>query len=132
MKSVLAERQNLFAELLPWEHPNFGIDPWWVRTYPYEQDVYRGDTFTVGVTFTNHADKTMEGAAEPVLPESWTWNAERSSPSVSVPPLKDITAKLKITAPESADGKYVIPFRITWNDRYLGQMRHAVINIMGH
>lgn len=27
---------------------------------------------------------------------------------------------------DAAPGRYTIPFRVTWGDRYLGQFRHAI------
>ena len=37
MRDNLAEREQLFGQLVPWEHANFGLDPSWVRSHPYAQ-----------------------------------------------------------------------------------------------
>ena len=45
-------------------------------------------------------------------------------------PNPDVTARTWVTVPEqAATGRYLIPFRITWGDRYLGQFRYAVVNV---
>ena len=39
MRANLAQREKLFAELLPWDDPNYGVDGWWVMCRPYEMRV---------------------------------------------------------------------------------------------
>jgi len=141
MDAMLAERERLFAEMLPWAHPNFGTDEHWVRSYPYEQEAGRGNPFFIEVRFTNHGAEDVLAAAEPVLPEGWSWERQRSSAVVRVPAHSDGStdpfstnpdkaARIWILAPEdAAQGRYVIPFRVTWGDRYLGQFRHAIVTL---
>ena len=131
MKNVLAEREKLFAEMMPWEHPNFGTDVGWVRTYPYEQDVFRGRSAMVRVQFTNHSSSVSRAKAEPVLPKGWAnLSFSAMTSNVAIEPKKDGYIPLEITVPENIPpGQYIIPIRITWNDRYLGQIRHAIIQV---
>ena len=141
MDDILEKREALFADVLPWEHPNFGIDESWVRVYPYEQDAAAGASFRMDVQFTNHASVEITAKAEPVLPEGWTWDTERSTAEITIPaetygtvddyvPNPDKAAEVWITPPENTvPGKYIIPFRITWNGRYLGAMRNGIVNV---
>ena len=132
MRSILAEREKLYIKLLPWKHPNFRIDLSWARAYPYEQDVFSDKTFTVEIQFTKHADIPIPAKVEPVLPKGWIW-LKKNGDSIPyiIPLLKDGSARLSILIPEQLSStQYIIPFRITWNNRYLGQIRHAVINVM--
>ena len=55
MRTNLAEREHLYADLFPWDHPNYGMDEHWVRPYPYEQNVTAGGTATLRLDFTNHS-----------------------------------------------------------------------------
>lgn len=141
MDNMLADRERLFAEALPWPHPNFGTDENWVRVHPYEQDAKRGESFAVDVQFTNHGPEEVHAVAEPILPDGWKWDEERSRAAVSVPAHTDGSvdaycanpdkaARVWMAAPESAaTGKYIIPFRVTWANRYLGQFRYAIMNV---
>ena len=138
METILERRERLFARLLPWPHPDFGTDERWVRTYPYDQDVQPGQPFWVEVRFTNHSPRPERARVEPVLPEGWRWDAERSAAEVVVAPQSagcatafcsppDGVARLWIMAGEHATpGRYVIPVRVRWGERYLGQIRHAL------
>ncbi len=142
MDRTLADRERLVAELTPWEDPNFALDPGWVRLYPYDQDAFPGSICAVDAQFTNHGPQAAKAAVEPVLPEGWTWDTERSSANVSVPartegwndassPNPDAAARIWLRVPPDAPkGQYVVPFRVTWNGRYLGQFRHALVHVL--
>ena len=80
---------------------------------------------------------------EPVLPEGWTWNPECSVTEIIVPARTDgwvdpfdsnpdRFARIRIAiAANAAPQIYVIPFRITWDGRYLGQFRDALVRVTG-
>jgi len=130
MERVLRERERIYADLLPGDDPNFGTDPWWMRTYPYDQDVFRGAECTVEVRFTNHGSVTAVAHAEPVLPEGWSWSRE-SSENVAVKPKTDGAVRFSLSPSVSVKaGQYIIPFRTWWNGVYLGQTRHAILRVI--
>ena len=139
MEAHLIERERLLAALLPWAHPNFGTDEGWLRIYPYEQETDAGAVIAIDVQFTNHGQDSLTARIEPVLPKGWRWQRWRSRPLVIVPPKTsgttdghdprpDRAACAWLHVPDSAGaGRYIIPFRATWGDRYLGQIRHAIV-----
>jgi hypothetical protein len=141
MDGMLAERERLFGELLPWAHPDFGTDEYWVRADPYEQAVAPGEVFAVDVVFTNHGPAPVEARVAPVLPAGWGWAEPRNQAVVRVPARTeglaagwctdpDRAARLWIVVPDdAAPGLVVIPFRVTWDGRYLGQIRHALVRV---
>ena len=141
MERHLAARERLLAELLPWEDINFGIDEWWCRTYPYEQEAAPGARLSVDVQFTNHGAHSRRARVEPVLPMGWTCDRRRSRIEVRVPantsgsvaafePRPDQSARVWISVPGKAlPGRYVVPIRVTWGRQYLGQFRHAIVNV---
>ncbi|NLG50284.1 MAG: MBL fold metallo-hydrolase [Chloroflexi bacterium] len=139
MERVLIERERVYGEMLPWAHPDFGTDESWVRAYPFEQQVERAEPFAVQVQFTNHGPQVARAQVEPVLPDGWRWDRQRGASVVEVSPQTDGSVDaycarpdgavtLWLVAPaEAAAGRYVVPFRVTWDGRYLGQYRHAVV-----
>ena len=141
MDDMLAKREEILADMLPWENPNFGLDEGWVRVYPYEQDARPGEAFRMDVQFTNHSVGEATAAVEPALPEGWTWDRSRGTADVLLPPrtggtvdaycaTPDKAASVWITPPPDAEpGKHVISFRVTWNGRYLGAIRSGVVNV---
>ena len=131
MDNILADQEEIYKKLLPWEDPNFGTDFWWIRAYPYEQDIFQGDTGTVEVHITNHAQSSSQVEVEPVLLNGWTWMNILGNQSTVIGPRKEGRTRLIFSVPENEClGLHVISIRITWNGRYLGQIRHACIYIM--
>jgi len=143
MDDMLAKREKLIGEMVPWEDPNFALDEWWVRTYPYDQEVSSGTDVAISVQFTNHGTEAVHAKVEPVLPEGWIWNEKASEASVVVPARTDGSVdgycknpdgqvRIKFRVSEgAAPGCYVVPFRVAWGDRYLGQVRHALVRVAG-
>ncbi len=73
----------------------------------------------------------MTAQAEPVLPEGWKWDRDAGKPVIQIASHKDGAARLMFSIPENTlPGRYIVPFRITWNGKYLGQIRHAVIEVI--
>ena len=68
MRDKLDEREQLFGQLVAWDHANFGTDPLWVRTDPYRQSARPGDTVHVNVVITNHSAKPVRYGYRAVLP----------------------------------------------------------------
>ncbi len=143
MDKLLVERERLITDLTPWDNANFATDEHWVRAYPYEQEIAPGATFAIDVQFTNHGDTEAQALVkvEPVLPEGWTFDAQRSITTLDISPKtngivtpndphSDAYARIWIAAPTTATpGRQVIPFRITWQGQYLGQFRHALVDV---
>jgi len=89
MDRVLAEREELIKAMTPWDDPNFAIDEYWVRAYPYEQEVAAGDTFTIQVHVTNHGASASPMAVRPLLPAGWQWERDSGTASMEIPPRTD-------------------------------------------
>ena len=141
MEHMLAEREALLGTMLPWAHPDFGCDESWLRAYPYEQAVSPGESFWVDVQFTNHGPTEAVARVEPVLPAGWRWEMERSAASITVPARtdgcvadyaaqSDGAVRVWLRAPaDTQPGLYVVSLRVTWDGRYLGQYRHALVRV---
>lgn len=126
--AALATRERLLADLLPWPHPDFGTDEYWVRTYPYEQTTGRGRDVTVTVEFSNHAATPMRASVSANTPTGWTAAPEALSTTCIAK--EDTGLKFQLRVPgNAAPGRYVIPVNVTWGDRDLGSFREAIVNV---
>ena len=126
MRDNLALREKLYGELFPWDSPNYGMDEYWVRCYPYEQDAAPGGTVDVQVVITNHSASQCQAVCRPILPASWGNEAESKSISISAKSEGQIT--FSFTIPEDALAKrIVIPVDVTYAGRSLGQCREAIL-----
>ena len=138
MRANLAEREELFGRLVPWEHANYGMDEPWVRCFPYEQKAVPGGEVNLGVVVTNHSAESRLAACRPVLPRSWVGAvAEDSSmgqadvadwPSAEVPAKSERQVPLVFRVPPNAKpGRYVIPVDLSYGERMLPQFQEAVV-----
>ena len=140
METMLERREQMIGELTPWDNANFAVDAHWIRSYPYEQEIAPGAAFTVDVEFTNHADHAARAAAEAVLPAGWTALEQGPqgvdlSPRTSgyrgaAAPNPDGAVRLSAQCPADASpGLRVIPLRVWWGGRPLGQVVHALVRV---
>ena len=126
MRANLAEREQLYGRLFPWDSPNYGMDEYWVMCYPYEQDAVMGKTVDLRVDITNHSASQSLAVCRPILPSSW--DIEVDSKSLSIPAKSEGQMAFSFAIPENATpGRTIIPVDVIYNDRPLGQFREAVL-----
>ncbi len=133
MEQMLITREALLAELLPWQHPNYGTDEGWIRAYPYEVDAWAGGTCTVEIRATNHTGKPVILTVEAVTPAGWKQDLLSSETELSelLPGEQIQRARVAINVPPGTEaGVYPVAFRVTWGDRYLGQVCHCLVKIL--
>ena len=128
MRANLAQREQLYGQLFPWDSPNYGMDDHWIRCYPYEQDVAAGGTVDLRVDITNHSASQRRAICRPVFPVSW--DVEIDAKSALLPAKSDGHIAFSFTIPEDAQPKRtVISVDVTYDGRPLGQFREAVLVI---
>lgn len=126
MRANLAERQQLLADLLPWDHPNYGLDAQWVRCHPYEQQVAAGGTARLDAVVTNHSAGTREARCRPVPPRHWGPQVGPQQAKVSPGTERRIPFRLAVPR-ETAPGRYVIQMDVTYDGHTLGPLCEAVL-----
>lgn len=132
MEKLLITREALLAELLPWEHPNFGTDGGWIRAYPYEVETSPGEACIVEIRAANHAGRPAEMAVEVVLPPGWAGARQPAYPSIAREINGESTAcaRVPVSIPPGVEaGIYPLAFRVTWEGHYLGQVCHALVKV---
>jgi len=126
MRANLAEREKLFGALLPWEHPNYGIDEAWVRCFPYEQEVAAGAEVTFDVIVTNHAPGIRAASARAVLP----WTPPTDWRAIEIPAKRDGAIRIGFRIPPGTPaGRHVVPVDLRHGDKDLPQFTEAVVVI---
>ncbi|MGQ9503930.1 MAG: MBL fold metallo-hydrolase [Thermogutta sp.] len=112
----LRQRRDLLQAMLPWRDPHFGMDEFWVRCDPYEQEVSPGEKAKFDVVVFNHLAETLEVRLQAVLPTDWTGNSLpgamktwKSWPQLMVSSRQEQKLSMEITVPKSASpGRFVI------------------------
>jgi hypothetical protein len=140
LDNALAVRAQILSDLLPWPDPDYGTDESWVRLFPYEQAVRADTPFRLDAQFTNHGPHPVSVQVEPVLPAGWDLCSGDRGISMTVPSRTagtvstesdrpDGVARMHLVALDARPGQYVLPVRVTWDGTYLGQFRHAIVQV---
>ena len=126
----MREQQQLFTDILPDGEANFGLDPSWVKIYPYIIQAAPGEAIQAQIRVQNYKPSAMKLEVALVAPSEWRiepdvvrmevgGNSSGTSPvTVTVP--KDWSApspRLAIAADVVSDGKY------------LGQITEAIVEM---
>ncbi len=126
--ATLAARERACAALLPWDQPSYGLDPYWVRAYPYEQRAQPGEQVALELRITNHSDRPQDVAASLRLPTGW--GEPPSAQHATLPARSDGSLHFTLDVPvEAAEGRAIVLFAIRHGDRDLGWAAEAVFEV---
>ena len=136
MRANLAQREKLFAELMPWDNPNYGLDGWWAMCRPYEVHVKAGSRASFAVFLMNHSAVSQTAACrvvpprrwgEPLLPPASLANTS-DWPKTEIPPKTEGRVPLTLAvAAGVSPGRYVVPVDVRYGSRVLPQFAVALV-----
>jgi len=125
---LLTERESLFARLFPWDDPNFGLDPGWIRSYPYRQKALPGSRVAIEARITNHSARPKPVTIELRTPAGWSPAAPAH---VVVPPRAEGKLRFLTAAPRlSARRRYVFGLAATVDGLRLGEFAEAIVDVL--
>jgi glyoxylase-like metal-dependent hydrolase (beta-lactamase superfamily II) len=125
---MLEEREKLFGKLIAWPSPNFGLDPHWVRAYPYRQSVLPGQAVTIEARILNHSDSAQRASATLHAPEGWKVH---KAESVMIAPHTEGNIRLAAQAPlHPRNGCDVLGLAVTFGQRDLGEKTVSIIDYL--
>lgn len=136
MRARLAEREKPFAEVMPWDDPNYGLDPWWVMSRPYELHVKAGAEAVFDVILMNHSAVANKAACRANPPRAW---GGKELPPASLADLAawskaEIPAKTegriqtKLPVPQGTEpGRYIIPVDLRYGPWTLPQFSALIL-----
>jgi len=128
----LRRQQQFFFDMLPEGETNFGLDPSWVKLYPYQMLIAAGETQKLQLRARNYYSAPMKVEVGLVAPSEW-----RISPDVArleVPAGAESVAEFQVTIPGgwTAPGpRFAIAADVVRDGRYLGQITEAVVDMKG-
>jgi glyoxylase-like metal-dependent hydrolase (beta-lactamase superfamily II) len=130
LKHRLEKHQKYFQSVIADPDCNFGMNPSWIRLYPYQLQARAGSSVPVELHVRNYRAKPMQLEAALVLPASW-----RASPEVgnlSVPASGDSSAGFTMTIPEDWDRarpRVALAADIVADGQYLGEIAEGVVDV---
>lgn len=125
---ILREREALFTRLLAWDNVNFGLDPSWVRAYPYRQTVLKGQAVRLEARIWNHSDSPREVSIELHVPTGW--RVTKTGRGV-IPPHTEWKLPLGAMAPATPLGRRdVLGLAVRFGGRNLGEISEAIVDYL--
>jgi glyoxylase-like metal-dependent hydrolase (beta-lactamase superfamily II) len=124
---LLRERRPLFAALLAWDDPNFGLDPSWVRGYPYRQAVLPGQHVTLEARIYNHSGSAREASVELRAPAGW--RVQQAGP-ITIPPHTEGNIRIAAQAPSTPRDREVLGLAVHFGGRDLGELTEVVVDYL--
>lgn len=125
-------QQQFFFDMLPANETDFGLDPSWVRIYPYQILIAPGESQKLDLHVRNYNSSPMKIEASLVGPSEWAITPEVSA--LTVPARGSATASVTVTIPRnwSAPGpRFAIAADVVRDGKYLGQITEAVVEMKG-
>lgn len=127
-QQILQERYALFRRLLPWTDPNFGMDPHWVRAYPFHQAVFKGSLVTLEVRIYNHDSSSRKAYVGLHLPDGWKALKTRA---IGIAPHREGVIRLTAVAPRRPQSnREVLGIEVQFGNRNLGEISEAIIDYL--
>jgi glyoxylase-like metal-dependent hydrolase (beta-lactamase superfamily II) len=123
---------DFFSQLVADPECNFGLDPAWVKIYPYQMYLRAGVAAPVEIRVRNYRPTPMKMEVVLVLPPGW-----RTDPEVlrfEAPPKGKASGVFRLlpTGEELKPGtRLAIAADVMADGRHLGQITEAVVNIEG-
>ncbi len=127
------KQQQLFAQILPEGEVNFGLDPSWLKIYPYQMLLAAGSRQKAEVRVQNYKPSAMKVEVSLVAPAEW-----RIEPGVlkfDVPANAKGARSFEISIPKDwapAAPRFAIAADVMCDGKYLGQISEAVVETAGH
>jgi glyoxylase-like metal-dependent hydrolase (beta-lactamase superfamily II) len=125
---LFEERRVLFSRMFPWDDPNFGLDPSWIRAYPYRQFILPGQLVTIEARVYNHGGSPRQASAQLRAPSGWRIHA---AASVTIPPHTEGKIRLTAVAPSNPlRRREVLGLAVHFGDRNLGEVAEAIVDYL--
>jgi glyoxylase-like metal-dependent hydrolase (beta-lactamase superfamily II) len=130
LKARLEDQQKYFFDVIADPDCNFGLNPSWVRLYPYQLLAKAGSSATLELRARNYRSNHMRLQAALVLPAGWKASPELLELTVS--PGGDASGGFSVAIPENWDrGKprVALAADIVADGQYLGQIAEGVADV---
>ncbi len=130
LKVRLEDQQKYFIDVIADPDCNFGLNPSWVRLYPYQLLAKAGSSAALELRVRNYRSSPMRLQAALILPAGWKASPELLELAVS--PRGDASGEFSVAIPEDWDrGKprVALAADIMADGQYLGQIAEGVADV---
>ncbi len=125
----LQARENIYQKLFPYDDVNFGIDPYWLRAYPFRQKALPGASVGIEARALNHANKPKR--LQVTLNLQSGWQPVHTTGELTIPARTEGRIRLTAIAPDTASRRrQVLGLSATVDNRPIGEFGAAIIDLL--
>jgi glyoxylase-like metal-dependent hydrolase (beta-lactamase superfamily II) len=124
------KQQQFFFDALPEGEVDFGLDPSWVKIYPYQILLAPGSTQRLEIRVQNYKPSPMALEVSLVAPAEW--KIEPDVVKIRVPAKSHAAAPVSVSVPKGWSApapRFAIAADVVRDAKYLGQITEAVVDI---
>jgi glyoxylase-like metal-dependent hydrolase (beta-lactamase superfamily II) len=128
----LRKQQQLFFDVLPEGEVNFGLDPSWVKIYPYQLLLGPGERQRAEVRVRNYKPAAMKIEVAIIAPSEW--RIEPDLLRFEIPAGSQKAQAFEVTLPKdwaAPSDRFAIAADVRSDGKYLGQITEAVVDMRG-
>jgi hypothetical protein len=128
----LEAHRRFFFDLLPEGAVDVGLDPSWVKIYPYQPVVAPGMELTLEIRVQNYDSSRLVLTAELVVPAAWS--IKSADVRLEVPARGYAALPVVVVIPDDwtpEAARFAIAVDVHANGRHLGQVAEAICEVAG-
>lgn len=127
--AYLEAREKIYEKLFPYDSVNFGLDPYWLRAYPFRQQALPGNTVEIQARVLNHAARPKHVQATLNLQRGWT--GLHSTGELTIPARTEGSIRLSAVAPPSSPHRrHVLGLSAVVDNQSIGEFGVAIIDLL--
>jgi glyoxylase-like metal-dependent hydrolase (beta-lactamase superfamily II) len=130
LKRRLEKQQQYFFDVIADPDCNFGLNPSWIRLYPYQLLAETGTSVPLELRVRNYRSTPMLVEAALVLPPGWVASPEIVS--ITVPANGEAAGGFTVTIPQSWDRarpRVALAADVMADGEYLGEIAEGVVDV---
>jgi len=131
LKRRLEKQQAYFHDVIADADCDFGLNPSWVRIYPYQLEARAGSSAPLELRVRNYRAKPMHIEAALVVPAGWKVSPE--TVTFTVPAGGDANGGFTLTVPDSWDRakpRVALAADVMADGQYLGEIAEGVVDVV--
>lgn len=127
--TYLQAREAVYEKLFPYDDVNFGIDPYWLRAYPFRQKALPGTQVSIEARILNHAAKPKKFQVSLNLQKGW--QPVHTAGELTIPARKEGRIRLSAVAPDSTPRRrHVLGLSAIADNQPIGEFGAAIIDLL--
>jgi glyoxylase-like metal-dependent hydrolase (beta-lactamase superfamily II) len=127
--SYLEARAKIYQQLLPYDDVNFGLDPYWLRAYPFRQRALPGAIVEMEARALNHSEIRKKIQVSLNLPAGW--QPIHTTGELTIPPRTEGRIRFSAAAPDAPSRRrHILGLSAVVDNQPIGEFGSAIVDLL--